>query len=231
MVRRTHGPLIHQRHLDKVLSYFKIARDDGAQIRVGGARAEGLGSGYYVQPTLFTHAKSTMRIVGGAQKLFVTYEVCNPLLFGSICEEPSVRVASAPVVGTAIGAVSTVTSSVAGDNYFPTIASEKGTTGTRILLAYYTNRFDPFHHRQDIELVALNPATSAVLSRQRATSLSSEPDADPLLGGTFIGDYIEVTGRNGVAFTHYNANRTLMKLLGLGALVPQQDSYLNRSTP
>ncbi|TMJ93686.1 MAG: hypothetical protein E6G67_11635 [Actinobacteria bacterium] len=178
-----------------------------------------------------TVPKNTMRIVGGAQKLFVTYEVCNPLLFGSICEEPSVRVASAPVVGTAIGAVSTATSSVAGDNYFPTIASEQGTTGTRILLAYYTNRFDPFHHRQDIELVALNPATSAVLSRQRATSLSSEPDADPLLGGTFIGDYIEVTGRNGVAFTHYNANRTLMKLLGLGALVPQQDSYLNRSTP
>jgi 5-carboxymethyl-2-hydroxymuconic-semialdehyde dehydrogenase len=56
------GPLIHQRHLDKVLSYFKIARDDGARIRAGGARAEGLGSGYYVQPTLFTHAKSTMRI-------------------------------------------------------------------------------------------------------------------------------------------------------------------------
>jgi len=56
------GPLIHQRHLDKVLSYFKIARDDGAQIRAGGARAEGLGSGYYVQPTLLTHAKSTMRI-------------------------------------------------------------------------------------------------------------------------------------------------------------------------
>ena len=56
------GPLIHQRHLDKVLSYFKIARDDGAQIRVGGARAEGLGPGYYVQPTLFTHASRTMRV-------------------------------------------------------------------------------------------------------------------------------------------------------------------------
>jgi 5-carboxymethyl-2-hydroxymuconic-semialdehyde dehydrogenase len=56
------GPLIHQRHLDKVLSYFKIARDDGARIRVGGARAEGLGSGFYVQPTLFTHASRTMRV-------------------------------------------------------------------------------------------------------------------------------------------------------------------------
>jgi 5-carboxymethyl-2-hydroxymuconic-semialdehyde dehydrogenase len=56
------GPLIHQRHLDKVLSYFKIARDDGARVRAGGARAEGLGSGFYVQPTLLTHASSTMRV-------------------------------------------------------------------------------------------------------------------------------------------------------------------------
>jgi delta 1-pyrroline-5-carboxylate dehydrogenase len=32
------------------------------EIRVGGARAEGLGPGFYVQPTLFTHAKSTMRV-------------------------------------------------------------------------------------------------------------------------------------------------------------------------
>src|SRR5579862_1442781 len=56
------GPLIHQRHLDKVLSYFKIARDDGAEIRVGGGRAEGLKPGYYVQPTLLCGAKGTMRI-------------------------------------------------------------------------------------------------------------------------------------------------------------------------
>ena len=56
------GPLIHQRHLDKVLSYFKIAREDGAQIRAGGARAENLKPGFYVQPTLFTDAKINMRI-------------------------------------------------------------------------------------------------------------------------------------------------------------------------
>jgi 5-carboxymethyl-2-hydroxymuconic-semialdehyde dehydrogenase len=56
------GPLIHQRHLDKVLSYFKIAREEGAQIKAGGTRAEGLKPGFYVHPTLFTEAKSTMRI-------------------------------------------------------------------------------------------------------------------------------------------------------------------------
>lgn len=56
------GPLIHQRHLDKVLSYFKIAREDGALIRAGGARSENLKPGYYVQPTLFANATGAMRV-------------------------------------------------------------------------------------------------------------------------------------------------------------------------
>jgi 5-carboxymethyl-2-hydroxymuconic-semialdehyde dehydrogenase len=56
------GPLIHQRHLDKVMSYFSIAKDDGAEIRAGGARAEGTQGGYYVQPTLFANATNTMRV-------------------------------------------------------------------------------------------------------------------------------------------------------------------------
>jgi 5-carboxymethyl-2-hydroxymuconic-semialdehyde dehydrogenase len=56
------GPLIHQRHLSKVLGYFDIARSEGAQIRAGGARAEVSKGGFYVQPTLFAGAKSSMRI-------------------------------------------------------------------------------------------------------------------------------------------------------------------------
>jgi 5-carboxymethyl-2-hydroxymuconic-semialdehyde dehydrogenase len=56
------GPLIHQRHLEKVLSYFRIAREDGAEIRAGGARPEGLSSGYFVQPTLFSNATNAMRV-------------------------------------------------------------------------------------------------------------------------------------------------------------------------
>ncbi|HEX8757999.1 MAG TPA: 5-carboxymethyl-2-hydroxymuconate semialdehyde dehydrogenase [Steroidobacteraceae bacterium] len=56
------GPLIHARHLDKVLSYFDIARRDGAQIRAGGGRVEALQPGLYVQPTLFANANNGMRI-------------------------------------------------------------------------------------------------------------------------------------------------------------------------
>lgn len=56
------GPLIHARHLDKVLSYFRIAKEDGAQIRVGGGRVESLQPGLYVQPTLFVGATNAMRV-------------------------------------------------------------------------------------------------------------------------------------------------------------------------
>ncbi len=56
------GPLIHRRHLDKVLGYFGIAREDGADIRAGGARLDELQPGYYVQPTLFANATNAMRV-------------------------------------------------------------------------------------------------------------------------------------------------------------------------
>jgi 5-carboxymethyl-2-hydroxymuconic-semialdehyde dehydrogenase len=56
------GPLIHQRHLDKVLSYFKVAREEGVEIRAGGARADSPNQGYYVQPTLFANASNAMRV-------------------------------------------------------------------------------------------------------------------------------------------------------------------------
>jgi 5-carboxymethyl-2-hydroxymuconic-semialdehyde dehydrogenase len=55
------GPLIHPKHLEKVMSYVDIARADGAKVAVGGARANG-GKGNYVEPTLYTHAKTGMRI-------------------------------------------------------------------------------------------------------------------------------------------------------------------------
>ena len=56
------GPLVHARHLDKVLGYFDTARAEGAQIRCGGRRAPGLTCGNYVEPTLLVGARNTMRI-------------------------------------------------------------------------------------------------------------------------------------------------------------------------
>lgn len=56
------GPLIHPVHEKKVLSYFEIARAEGATIAAGGTKAEGPGGGCYVAPTLFTNARNDMRI-------------------------------------------------------------------------------------------------------------------------------------------------------------------------
>ena len=56
------GPLIHERHLAKVCSYFEVARQDGAVIAVGGKPHDGPGGGHYVQPTLVTAASSKMRV-------------------------------------------------------------------------------------------------------------------------------------------------------------------------
>jgi 5-carboxymethyl-2-hydroxymuconic-semialdehyde dehydrogenase len=56
------GPLIHERHLAKVSSYFDVAQKDGATIAVGGKPHDGPGGGHYVQPTLVTGAHSKMRV-------------------------------------------------------------------------------------------------------------------------------------------------------------------------
>ena len=56
------GPLIHERHLAKVCSYFDVAQKDGATIAVGGKRHDGPGGGHYVQPTLVTGAHPNMRV-------------------------------------------------------------------------------------------------------------------------------------------------------------------------
>lgn len=54
------GPLVTEEHFNKVTSYFDIAREDGATVAAGG---EKIGDqGFFVRPTLFTHANNRMRI-------------------------------------------------------------------------------------------------------------------------------------------------------------------------
>jgi len=49
------GAQASQEQFDKILSYFDIGREEGAEVLIGGGReqlGEGLGQGYYIQPTL-----------------------------------------------------------------------------------------------------------------------------------------------------------------------------------
>ncbi len=54
------GPLIHKTHFDKVNSYVDIGQQEGATLAEGGTRVGDLG--WYIRPTLFTHASNSMRI-------------------------------------------------------------------------------------------------------------------------------------------------------------------------
>lgn len=55
------GPLVNKKALDKVEYYVGVARDEGANIPVGGTRPS-LEKGFFYQPTLFTDVKPDMRV-------------------------------------------------------------------------------------------------------------------------------------------------------------------------
>ncbi|MFD4423109.1 2-hydroxymuconic semialdehyde dehydrogenase [Agromyces sp. NPDC058484] len=62
----TTGPLISQQHREKVLSYFELARQEGANVLVGGGvptLGDGLDGGSWIEPTLLTGLDNSHRTV------------------------------------------------------------------------------------------------------------------------------------------------------------------------
>jgi len=173
-----------------------------------------------------TNPKNDVKMVNGHPRVFVVWEGCRARPLGdSTCEEPAIKLRYSDDRGSTW--TKTKTLSAGGDNYFATISANKG--GRNLAVAWFTNRFDRvFHNRQDVELAAVRP-NGTVASRQRLTRTSNEPEADPVVGGAFIGDYIEVNAFNNRVLVGYNANYRSERLLGEGFPVPQQDNYLARS--
>jgi betaine-aldehyde dehydrogenase len=56
------GPLAGKRHQERVLSYLKLGVEEGATVALGGGIPEGYDKGFYVEKTIFTGVKNTMRI-------------------------------------------------------------------------------------------------------------------------------------------------------------------------
>lgn len=58
------GPSVDENQFKTVLSYIDIGREDGAELKCGGTRAEGdgLDKGYFVRPAVFDHVTPDMRI-------------------------------------------------------------------------------------------------------------------------------------------------------------------------
>ena len=56
------GPLVSAAQMEKVLGYIQAGRDAGATLITGGGRAEGVGHGHFVQPTVFADVRDDMVI-------------------------------------------------------------------------------------------------------------------------------------------------------------------------
>jgi len=58
------GPVISKRQFDRVMGYIKVGQEEGATLALGGSQVTppGGAGGYYVEPTIFTDVKNSMRI-------------------------------------------------------------------------------------------------------------------------------------------------------------------------
>lgn len=59
------GPVISEAHMNKVLNYIEIGKNEGATVALGGHRMTGkeYEKGYFIEPTIFTDTTPDMRIV------------------------------------------------------------------------------------------------------------------------------------------------------------------------
>jgi len=92
------GPLISAQHREKVLSYYRLAREEGATVVSGGAVPEfgnSLDNGFYVQPTIYTGLPESARCV----KEEIFGPVCHVAPFDS--EEEVVNMANDTKYGLA----------------------------------------------------------------------------------------------------------------------------------
>jgi aminomuconate-semialdehyde/2-hydroxymuconate-6-semialdehyde dehydrogenase len=92
------GPLISAQHREKVLSYYRLALSEGAELVTGGGIPEfgnGLDRGFFVQPTIYTGLAESTRCV----KEEIFGPVCHVAPFDS--EEEVVRMANDTSYGLA----------------------------------------------------------------------------------------------------------------------------------
>jgi aminomuconate-semialdehyde/2-hydroxymuconate-6-semialdehyde dehydrogenase len=98
------GPLISAEHRKKVLSYFELAKSEGATLVTGGSAPEfgdARDSGFYVQPTIYTGLPESARFV----KEEVFGPVCHVSPFDS--EEEAIAMANDTSYGLAASVWST----------------------------------------------------------------------------------------------------------------------------
>jgi aldehyde dehydrogenase (NAD+) len=94
----TLGPLVSEEQLEQVRSYIRAGSDEGAKLLTGGAEpVEGLDSGYFVAPTVFSEVTPQMKIA--QEEIFGPVLVLMPYED----EDDAVRIANDSIYGLAGG--------------------------------------------------------------------------------------------------------------------------------
>lgn len=175
-----------------------------------------------------TYPKNEVVMIDDTPRIFVVWDACTERPLDTICVEPLIKLSYSDDDGDTWTGPLTV--SQRGDNYFPTIASNQDPRRPKLLLAWFSNANDRiFHNQQDVQFLSLNAQNPRVGRPDTLTRPSNETEADPLLGGFFIGDYIEVAAVGRRAYVAFNANYRQVPFLGEGTPLPQQDNYLVRT--
>jgi hypothetical protein len=176
-----------------------------------------------------TYPKSDVVKVRGEPRIFVVWDACRFRLFDTTCEKPVIKLAHSLDPNGASWSGPRIISH-GGVNYFPTISADRSRKTNHLVASWFTS---PFQNEQDVVLTSIHAGSGRAKGLERLTSPSNESEADPLLGGFFIGDYIEAVLVKEKAWVGYNANYRKVRVLGTfgppfdeGFRVNQQDNFL-----
>lgn len=93
------GPIANEPQFEKIMSYIEIGKEEGANCLIGGVRSSryGCADGWFIEPTIFTDVKSSMRI---AQE-----EIFGPVLsvMTYLDDDEAIRIANDTDYGLATG--------------------------------------------------------------------------------------------------------------------------------
>jgi hypothetical protein len=174
-----------------------------------------------------TLPKNTVALHHGEPRIFVVWDACRYRPLDTVCEDSYIKLTWSDDFGDSWAGP--VELSRGGNNYFPSVDWNDRTRKGDLAFTWFSNRRDrQFDNRQDVEFATVGVDRPWKVEHRRVlTRGMNESESDPLLGGFFIGDYIEVSAVGSRAWVAYNANYRQQELLGEGVPVPQQDNYLD----
>ena len=121
------------------------------------------------------------------------------------------------------------------DQFFPWIRTDRSRNIVNI--DYYTSQADSFfQHKVQVYLNHIIPGAvtpDPINDTHIMTTYLDDPSSDPVLRGSFFGDYIGVAARGtgadeaSRAYAGYTYNE-VQKSCGAGVTCPQQDNHLQR---